>query len=73
MLGEASTTEIAKKRDAQGFSQNQTAAQAGGTIAGNARRELEDKSGTKVSTAANFKELTEGQTKALRRGKPKTD
>jgi methylphosphotriester-DNA--protein-cysteine methyltransferase len=64
MLGEASTTEIAKKRDAQGFSQNQTAAQAGGTIAGNARRELEEQSGTKVSTAANFKALSEDKAKA---------
>lgn len=32
MLGEASTTEIAKKRDAHGFPQNQQAAKAGGTI-----------------------------------------
>ena len=59
MLGEASTTEIAKKKDAQGFPQNQQAAKAGGNIAGNARRELESKSGTKISTKANFKQLTE--------------
>ncbi len=57
MLGEASTTEIAKKKDAQGFPQNQQAAKAGGSIAGNARRELESKSGTKISTKANFKPL----------------
>ncbi|MCX6963072.1 MAG: Bro-N domain-containing protein [Verrucomicrobia bacterium] len=41
MLGEASTTEIAKKQDTQGFHQNKKAATAGGAIAGNARRELE--------------------------------
>lgn len=41
MLGEASTTEIAKKRDAQGFPENQAAAQAGGSVAGKARRDLE--------------------------------
>ena len=57
VLGEASTTEIAKKKDAQGFPQNQQAAKAGGSIAGNARRELESKSGTKISTQSNFKPL----------------
>lgn len=73
MLGEASTTEIAKKRDAQGFTQNQTAAQAGGTVAGNARRDLEAKSGTKVSTKTNFKSLTAGSAKTLNSGKPKAE
>lgn len=73
MLGEASTTEIAKKRGARGFPQNKAAAQAGGTIAGNARKELEAQSGTKVSTRSNFKALPEGQTKALRRRKSKAD
>lgn len=70
MLGEASTTEIAKKRDAQGFQQNKTAAKAGGTVAGNARKELEAQSGTRVSTPANFKALTEGPPKAQPRRKP---
>ncbi len=73
MLGEASTTEIAKKRDTQGFQQNKTAAKAGGTVAGNARKELEAQSGTRVSTPANFKALTEGPPKALPRRKPKSD
>ncbi len=61
MLGEASTTEIAKKRDAQDFSQNQQAAKAGGTIAGDARKALEAKSGNKISTPENFKALTESK------------
>jgi len=61
MLGEASTTEIAKKRDAQGFTQNQKAAKAGGAIAGNARRELETQSGNKISTTANYKPLAESK------------
>ena len=43
MLGEASTTEIAKKKDAQGFPENKDAAVQGGTVAGNARKELEEK------------------------------
>ena len=40
MLGEASTTERAKNKDAQGFAPNKKAAKEGGTVAGNARREL---------------------------------
>src|SRR3990167_9789035 len=47
MLGEASTTEIAVQKDAQGFSQNKKAAKVGGEIAGDARRALEQKSGRK--------------------------
>lgn len=54
MLGEASTTEIAVQKDAQGFRQNKKAAQEGGEIAGNARRELEQKSGRKVVNKSNF-------------------
>lgn len=41
MLGEASTTEIAKNKNAQGFIENHKAAKAGGNVAGNARKELE--------------------------------
>ncbi|MEC7839050.1 MAG: Bro-N domain-containing protein [Chlamydiota bacterium] len=54
MLGEASTTEIAVEKDAQGFEENCHAARAGGEIAGNARKELEEKSGRKVVTTSNF-------------------
>ena len=63
MLGEASTTEIARNTDAQGFPKNKKAAKKGGTVAGNARRELEKKSGRKVSTRENFKEIPESQRK----------
>lgn len=54
MLGEASTTEIARTRNAQGFPQNRRAAHDGGTVAGNARRQLEAKSGRKVVTRQNY-------------------
>lgn len=54
MLGEASTTEIAKRKDAQGFRQNKTAAKEGGTVAGNARKELEAKSGKPVVSRENY-------------------
>jgi prophage antirepressor-like protein len=54
MLGEAATTEIARNRDAQGFVPNKAAAHDGGTIAGNARRQLEHKSGKRVVTRQNY-------------------
>lgn len=57
MLGEASTTEIAKNKNAQGFTENHKAAEAGGNVAGNARKELEKKSGAKVISTQNFKNL----------------
>ena len=58
MLGEASTTEIAKNKNAQGFVENHKAAKAGGNVAGNARKELEKKSGAKIVSKQNFKDLT---------------
>lgn len=57
MLGEAATTEIARNKDAQGFAPNKRAAQEGGSVAGNARRQLESKSGRKVISRQNY--LTE--------------
>lgn len=54
MLGEAATTEIARNKDAQGLTENQLAARDGGTVAGDARRQLEIKSGKKVVTANNY-------------------
>jgi DNA-damage-inducible protein D len=54
MLGEAATTEIARNKDAQGFIPNQTAAREGGDIAGNARRQLEQKSGRRVVSKGNY-------------------
>lgn len=54
MLGEASTTEIARKQDAQGFEENRSAARAGGEVAGNARKDLESKTGKKITTQQNY-------------------
>jgi len=59
MLGEASTTEIAKNKNAIGFDENHKAAKDGGKIAGNARKELEEKSGKKIVSNENFKQLGE--------------
>ncbi len=63
MLGEAATTEITRNRDAQGFPQNQQTARAGGSVAGNARRELESRSGRKVATRENYLNLAQVQSK----------
>lgn len=54
MLGEASTTEIARKKDAQGFNENHIAARQGGEVAGSARKDLEAKTGEKVITRQNY-------------------
>ena len=67
MLGEAATTEIARNKNAQGFPENERAAIEGGTVAGNARAELEKKSGRKVVTSQNHKSLTEKKTRQLRK------
>lgn len=62
MLGEASTTEIARRKDAKGFGDNRNAAKEGGTVAGNARKELETKSGKPVVSRANYLSLASADT-----------
>ena len=54
MLGEASTTEIARRSDAQGFVENKTSAKQGGRIAGDARKALEAKTGKPVLSKGNY-------------------
>ena len=54
MLGEAATTRIAKTKDPLGLEENQIVAQQGGEVAGNARKELEEKTGESVVTEENF-------------------
>ena len=54
MLGEASTTEIARSKDAQGFVKNRDAAHKGGKIAGDARKNLEVETGKPVVTPENY-------------------
>lgn len=61
MLGEASTTEIAKNKNAQGFEKNQLAAKEGGSVAGKARKDLEKKSGKKISTKENYLQIPENK------------
>jgi len=57
MLAEATTTEISRQKQPQGFEENREIAKQGGTVAGNARKEIESKSGKPVVTAKNAKLL----------------
>ena len=66
MLGEAATTELTQIKDAQGFTENKEAAQKGGEVAGNARKELEFKSGKRVISRQNY--LNQPQDKKLLKG-----
>ena len=54
MLGEASTTRIARNKDAKGFGPNRLAAREGGKVAGIARKELEKRSGQSVVSRQNY-------------------
>lgn len=53
MLAEASTTDIAKAEQPQGFAENQTVARRGGNVAGVARKALEAETGKPVVTSQN--------------------
>jgi len=60
MLAEATTTEISKEKTPQTFEENRTIAKQGGTIAGDTRKAIEEKSGKKIVTAQNAKALNPG-------------
>ena len=53
MLAEATTTEISKTEKPATFQENQEIAQKGGSIAGNARKQIEDATGKPVVTSKN--------------------
>ncbi len=59
MVGEKASTDITKVRNAQGFDENKQAAQRGGQIASNARKELEQETRESVISKSNFLNLTE--------------
>jgi len=57
MLAEATTTEISKEKKPKTFPDNRKIAKQGGTIAGNTRKEIEEKTGKKIVTNLNAKQL----------------
>ena len=68
MLGEAATTEITKAHDTHGFDENRDAAYKGGKIAGDAREQLEKKSGRKVVPEDNYLDMAEKQKRLEKKG-----
>ena len=67
MLGEASTTRIAKAKDTRGMEENKIAAKQGGEVAGNARKELEEKTGESVLSEDNFLDIPEKLKKKMKK------
>jgi hypothetical protein len=57
MLAEATTKEISKEKKPKTFTENRVIAKQGGTIAGNTRKEIEEKTGKKVTSSMNAKKL----------------
>ncbi len=57
MLAEATTTEISREKQPEGLEQNRVIAKQGGTIAGNTRKEIEEKTGKPVVSSKNAKQL----------------
>lgn len=57
MLAEASTKDISQAVNPKNFSESKEVAKQGGSVAGNARKELEEKTGKKVITKLNAKKI----------------
>jgi hypothetical protein len=65
MLAEATTTEISKEKNPKTFQDNKRIAKQGGTIAGNTRREIEAKTGKRIVTKQNAKQLDKNKNKEI--------
>jgi hypothetical protein len=59
MLAETSTTELSKKQQPKNFKENKLVAKKGGSVAGNARKDLEKKLGESIISPLNAKKLEE--------------
>ena len=57
MLAETATTEISDKREPKDFEQSKKIAREGGSIAGNARKQIESKTGRKAITKGRFQKI----------------
>ncbi|MDP2709298.1 MAG: BRO family protein [bacterium] len=57
MLAETATTEISQKREPKNLDENKKVAREGGSVAGNARKDIEEKTGRRVITGKNAKQL----------------
>lgn len=59
MLAEATTTEISKEKKPKTFTQNKSIAKQGGTIAGNTRKAIEEKTGKKIVSKINSQSIVQ--------------
>ena len=57
MLAEATTTELTKVQNPQGMMENRQVAREGGSVAGNARKDIEERTGRSAITSDNAKQL----------------
>ncbi|MBK7884416.1 MAG: Bro-N domain-containing protein [Chitinophagaceae bacterium] len=67
MLAEATTTEISKEKNPKTFEESKNIAKQGGTIAGNTRKEIEEKTGKKVVSPISAKKLLKENYKQLKK------
>jgi hypothetical protein len=65
MLAEATTTEISKNKEPEGFEESKNIARQGGRVAGNARKEIEQNTGKNIVTGLNAKNFLENQQKSI--------
>ncbi len=61
MLAEATTIEISKSKQPETFEESKKIAKEGGTIAGNTRKEIEEKTEKKIVTKLNARMLENGK------------
>ena len=60
MLAEATTTELTKVQNPEGLEENRDTAKQGGSVAGNARKEIEAKTGKPVISSENVESMLMG-------------
>ena len=65
MLAEVSTTEFSKNKKPKDFDQSKKVAQEGGHVAGTARKEIEKKTGQKVISPKNAKQLGKAKSRSV--------
>ena len=62
MLAEATTTELSKKKNPQGFKASAEVAKQGGAIAGNTRKQIEKETGTSICTPERGSNILDSST-----------
>ena len=68
MLAEATTTKLHRDRDSKGMEPLKKDAKDGGAVAGRTRKDIELQTGKPVISTKNFKQLTGGVSKKIKKG-----